>query len=160
MPRDQAFSVPDEWGIGKSENGWNGKSENGLVKHFTNLLPTFKWITKMEIQRPVILYIDGHLSHLILYTSKFCAENGNILVVLYPNATHLLQPMGVAVFRSLKVGWKDAVHQWRIDHCDPPIIRKIHFCSLLKKVLTERIPQIFLKMLSKNVDWFPGILVL
>lgn len=63
----------------------------------------------------------------------------------HPNAIHLIQPMDVAVFRSLKGGWKHAVHQWRFDHCQSPILRKIHFCPLLERVLTEKLTPSILK---------------
>jgi len=39
-----------------------------------------------------------------LHFSKFCEENGIILIALLPNATHLFQPMDVAVFHTLKEG--------------------------------------------------------
>lgn len=141
VPRELAFSVPDEWGIGRSESGW--MTGQTFYEFITNIFE--KWLTRMKIPRPVILFIDGHSSHLTLHTSRFCIENGIILVALHPNATHLIQPMDVAVFRSLKGGWKDAVHQWRIDHCQSPILRKIHFCPLLERVLTEKLTPSILK---------------
>ncbi|CAH0560708.1 unnamed protein product [Brassicogethes aeneus] len=141
VPRELAFSVPNEWGIGRSESGW--MTGQTFYEFITNIFE--KWLTRMKIPRPVILFIDGHSSHLTLHTSRFCAENGIILVALYPNATHLIQPMDVAVFRSLKGGWKDAVHQWRIDHCQSPVLRKIHFCPLLEKVLADKLTPSILK---------------
>lgn len=135
IPKELALSVPGEWGIGKSESGW--MTGETFFEFITNIFD--KWLTEKQIPRPVILFIDGHSSHLTLHTSKFCADNNIILVALYPNATHLIQPMDVAVFRSLKGGWKDAVHQWRIDNLNSPILRKIHFCPLLKNVLAEKI---------------------
>ncbi|KAJ8940792.1 hypothetical protein NQ314_010602 [Rhamnusium bicolor] len=123
--------------VGKRESGkWMDDRRNIFRishKHFK------KRLTEIKIPRPVILFIDEHSSHLSLHTSKFCSEHSIVLVALYPNATHLIQPMDVAVFRTLKGGWKDAFHQWRIDHCDSPILRKIHFCPLLKKVMDEKL---------------------
>lgn len=46
----------------------------------------------------------------IQQTSQFCEKNGIILVALLPNATHILQPMDVAVFRSLKEPWRKKTH--------------------------------------------------
>ncbi|XP_050499973.1 uncharacterized protein LOC126880248 isoform X2 [Diabrotica virgifera virgifera] len=141
IPKELALSVPEEWGIGRSESGWMTGAT--FYEFITNIFD--KWLTLSKISRPVFLFIDGHSSHLTLHTSRFCAEHGIILVALHPNATQLLQPMDVAVFRSLKGGWKNAVHQWRIENQAFPVLRKIHFCPLLKKVLEERLMPSILK---------------
>jgi hypothetical protein len=51
----------------------------------------------------VLYLVDGHRSHLTFNVSKFCAENGIILFALYPNATHILQPADVALFKPRKI---------------------------------------------------------
>lgn len=48
-------------------------------------------------------------SHLTLHLSDFCSANGIELIALYPNSTHILQPMDLAVFRPLKVAWRKEV---------------------------------------------------
>ena len=49
----------------------------------------------------VILFVKGYVSHFNLQTSQFCEENGIILVVLYANATHILQfVIGINMFMS------------------------------------------------------------
>ena len=60
------------------------------------------WFKGNNITLPVILFVDGHVSHLSLKTSQFCDQKEIILVALYANATHILQPMDVAVFCTLK----------------------------------------------------------
>ncbi|KAJ8892531.1 hypothetical protein PR048_005112 [Dryococelus australis] len=45
--------------------------------------------------------------------SKIIARKGD--KTLLPNATHILQPMDVGVFRPLKNGSKKPVHEWRIQ---------------------------------------------
>ncbi|KAJ8892150.1 hypothetical protein PR048_004730 [Dryococelus australis] len=79
-------------------------------------------LVEKNISLPVVLFIDGHLSHLTLHTSKFCDEHGIILVALLPNATYILQPMDVGVFRLLKNGWKKAVHECLISKIQMPSI--------------------------------------
>lgn len=74
------------------------------------------FLLKSEIQRPVILFLDGHMSHYSLHLSKFCREQKIILISLYPNSTHIIQPLDVAVFGPLKSKWKKIVQQWRIDY--------------------------------------------
>ena len=63
-----------------------------------------------------MLFIDGHRSHLTIETSNLCSQYGIVLVALYPNSTHILQPADVSVFKPLKDGWKEIVQQWRFDN--------------------------------------------
>lgn len=72
-----------------------------FYKHITKVF--YKWLLKKNIPLPVILFVDGHDSLLILLSlSEFCTEKGIIIIVLYPNATHILRPMDVLVFHPLK----------------------------------------------------------
>ncbi|XP_011705189.1 PREDICTED: uncharacterized protein LOC105460439 [Wasmannia auropunctata] len=61
----------------------------------------YSWLLQNKIPRLVILYVDGHCSHLTMPLSQFCAQNGIELIALYPNATHLMQHLDVAFFCSL-----------------------------------------------------------
>jgi len=79
----------------KSESGWIG-SESFL-----------KWMRKVflkhvVIQWPVLLFTDGHMSHISLDVIDLCQKNEIILFCLPPHTTHALQPLDVAVFKSLK----------------------------------------------------------
>ena len=42
-----------------------------------------------------------------------CKTNDVLFICLPPNSTHLCQPLDVAVFRALKVEWKDILDTWR-----------------------------------------------
>ena len=53
-------------------------------------------------QQPVLLFTDGHKSHLNLDVIDLCWTNDIILFCLPPHTTHALQPLDVAVFKSLK----------------------------------------------------------
>ncbi|KZC14197.1 hypothetical protein WN55_06628 [Dufourea novaeangliae] len=52
----------------------------------------------MKIQFPIIMYMNGHSSHTTLALSDFCITKQIELVSLYPNITHTMQPMDVAMF--------------------------------------------------------------
>ncbi|KAJ8912671.1 hypothetical protein NQ315_008999 [Exocentrus adspersus] len=62
------------------------------------------------------------------------------IVSLYPNATHILQPMDVAIFHPLKSRWKEVVMKWRIAH-NADRLRKEHFSILLTKALETITPE-------------------
>lgn len=102
---------------------------------FYNYITTkfYPWLVKNNIQFPVVLYVDGHASHLTLTLSQFCKAN-QLEFALYPNATHILQPLDVAVFHPLKSKWKKTVDQWRIDHGVEKLKRE-KFAPLLKQAL-------------------------
>ena len=45
----------------------------------------------------MLLFMDGHKSHMTLELSKFCEENGIILYALPPSTIHIMQPADVSV---------------------------------------------------------------
>ena len=65
------------------------------------------WLNKIFVkfcvpERPIMLLIDGHASHITIEAIDFCQANNIILFCLPPHTTHALQPLDVAVFKSLK----------------------------------------------------------
>ena len=50
----------------------------------------------------MLLLIDGHNSHITLDVVDLCRDNDVVLFCLPPHTTHALQPLDVAVFKSLK----------------------------------------------------------
>ena len=71
-----------------------------------------KYINKKEITKPVILTYDGHGSHLTYGTAKVAADNEVSLIFLIPHSSHVLQPLDVAIFHSLKLVGKDILKKW------------------------------------------------
>lgn len=114
-----------------------------FYEFITNIF--YPWLIEKQIEFPVILFIDGHASHLTLHTSRFCEQNGIILVALYPNATHLIQPMDVAVFRTLKGGWRENTRKVRLERSQNPYVKKCDFANLFKFTMDERLNPDILK---------------
>ena len=69
-------------------------------------------ITRRKVTKPVILFIDGAKVHLSIEASEFCANNNIILYTLYPNATHLIQPLDLTVMGSVKAIYKEEMRRW------------------------------------------------
>nr|CAI5849115.1 unnamed protein product [Callosobruchus analis] len=70
--------------------------------------------------------------------SEYCDQHGIILYALPPNATHMIQPADVSVFRPLKAEWKNTVHEWAMQPENAnTVLTKSTFCPLLKKVLEK-----------------------
>ena len=52
--------------------------------------------------------------------------------MLPPNATHLLQPLDVVVFSSLKTAWRVILDKWKKEVQTEGLFNKKYFSSLLK----------------------------
>ncbi|KAF2886793.1 hypothetical protein ILUMI_19380, partial [Ignelater luminosus] len=76
--------------------------------------------------------------HLTMELSEFCVNNQIELVALYPNVTHILQPLDVAVFHPLKSGWKKGMQSYKMEN-DGAKIKKENFSPLLATVLDQSI---------------------
>ena len=89
-------NIPQGWGVGHSERGW--MTSETFSSYIANVF--YNWLIDNEYTFPVILYVDGHSSHLTLPLMKFCKEHEIELIALYPNATHIIQPLDVALFHA------------------------------------------------------------
>lgn len=103
-----------------------------FYKYVTTIF--YPWLVKNKIEFPVILYMDGHSSHLTQKLSQFCREKKIELVALYPNATHILQPLDVPVFSPLKKIYKKTIDEWRIENATQRLTRET-FAPVLKKTI-------------------------
>jgi len=132
IPYSVSQSVPINWSIEKSENGW--MTAETFYEYISNIFEP--WLTTHNIERPIILYVDGHSSHLTLPVAQFCMDHQIELIALFPNATYLIQPLDVALFRTLKSSWRDCTNDWRVQN--QRNLRREDFGPLLKKAI-ERI---------------------
>jgi hypothetical protein len=90
--------APPNWRWSTSNKGWTSHSH------------AFEWISTLfePETRPEsdaerrLLILDGHSSHLTASFIRFCMEHSIDLMVLPPHATHVLQPLDVAIFGPLK----------------------------------------------------------
>lgn len=98
LPKQLIMNFDSDWGIGKSDKGWMD-SEN-FVAYIQNVLHPS--LVRRNVPFPVIYFVDGHSSHTGYEVAELCASLGIILIALYPNATHIMQPADVAIFKPLK----------------------------------------------------------
>lgn len=151
IPEKISDTIPKGWGIGCSDNGW--MSSDTFYCYIGNVF--YPWAKDTaKLQFPILLFVDGHVSHLTYQLSVFCKSVGIILVALYPNANHLLQPMDVAVFYTLKLCWKEEVQKWRIQN-QKEVLKKINFAPLIKNVLETKITPQILQNGFKKTGLFP-----
>ena len=132
IPNDIVAAVPDHFIMGKSESGWM-TSDNFYEFIANGFAP---WINQNQITKPVILFVDGHSTHLTLQVSTLCEDNDIILYCLPPNTTHILQPADVSVFKSLKQYWRTAVHEYQRENPNT-VVRRVNVAPMLDKILDK-----------------------
>jgi hypothetical protein len=84
----------------------------------------------------VVLFGDGHQSHLRYQLSVLCNELKIEAIALYPNDTRILQPADVAVFHTVGMYWQKAVRDWHAKH-PGEVLNKVTFAPLLREVINS-----------------------
>ena len=62
-----------------------------------------------------VLIDDNLSSHLSVKVIEACKANDISFICLYPNGTHLLQPLDVSYFAPLKKAWKRVLGKWKLS---------------------------------------------
>lgn len=150
LPREVGESVPDSWGIGITPTGWmNGDLFfEWMANHF------IPYLEKEKTEFPVILFVDGHRSHLTMHLSELCEAKGVILVALHPNCTHMLQPADVRVFAPLKKGWQAHVREWKFNNNYQQVV-KSNFAPILQEVFKKKATPIVIQNGFKKCGLYP-----
>ena len=118
-PREVVESIPAPWALGLSESGW--MRSDTFYEYVVNVLDPY--LVEKNVPKPVVLFLDGHRSHMSYGLSDECSKRKIIIYTLLPNATHILQPADVAVFKPLKTAWKVTVRGYQKDHPNAVVIR-------------------------------------
>lgn len=109
VPRKIVENTPEGWGIGISKNGW--MTSDSFYEYMTNVY--YPWLVEKKVQFPVVMWMDNHSSHFTPPLVKFCQEKQIEVMSLYPNATHLIQPLDVSFFKPFKAKWRNFVLSWK-----------------------------------------------
>lgn len=134
VPKEIGDSVPKDFAFTNTESGWMKKEI--FYEYIANTF--YKHLKKLNVDFPVILFVDGHATHLDRRLSDICTQLQIILIALYPNATRILQPADVSTFKPLKDGWKRGVLEWRRNHPTEELTKK-HFAPILKMVIDKTV---------------------
>jgi hypothetical protein len=112
-------TLPLDWVIGVSENGWTD-NELGL----TWLREVFQKHTAHHTKGVYrLLILDGHGSHVAPEFDLFCKENSIITPCMPPHSSHLLQPCDVGCFAVLKRSYGRQIEGYMrngVNHIDKP----------------------------------------
>jgi len=80
-----------------------------FVQHFHKHVKSTK-------ERPCLLLLDNHESHLSISVVNFCKDNGIILLSFPPYTSHHLQPLDKSVFEPFKKYYFAAVDNWMTNN--------------------------------------------
>lgn len=60
--------------------------------------------------------MDVHSTHISLQASDICVENGIELYCLLEHSSHIMQPLDLRLFATLKQHWKEAVWAYHVEN--------------------------------------------
>ena len=130
IPEKVAQSAPAEWGIARSDRGW--MTCEVFYEYIANIFHPF--LVSQGVIFLMVLFVDGHKSHLTYQLSVLCNKLKIEIIALYPNATRILQPADVSVFHPVKMYWRKAVRDWHAKH-PGEVLNKVTFAPLLREVI-------------------------
>ncbi|XP_062540250.1 uncharacterized protein LOC134208226 isoform X2 [Armigeres subalbatus] len=132
--KEIAQGFPSEWGLGQSERGW--MTSHNFGEYMKKVFHPF--LLQKGIKLPIILFVDGHSSHVGIEVADLCQQLGVILIALYPNTTRITQPADVSIFKPLKDQWKNEVDDWRSKQPDVSFTLR-HFGGVLQEAVAKGI---------------------
>ncbi|CAG5026930.1 unnamed protein product [Parnassius apollo] len=151
LPKNVALTIPPEWGVGCTESGW--MNMDAFYEYVVNVF--YEWLLENKKKTmQVALFMDGNTSHISLPLSLFCKEKGIILVALLPNSNHLLQLLDVGVFPSVRVTWKNVVHEFRVKN-NRAKLKRVDFAGEVKKCFEKSLIADTIKNSFKSAGLFP-----
>ncbi|XP_064114764.1 uncharacterized protein LOC135220992 [Macrobrachium nipponense] len=95
-----------------------------------------KELVKMNIKKPVLLFVDSHSSHRNFEAFEFALSKEIFMYYLPPHFSHIMQPLDVAVFKPLKESYRKAyeVTCGKLSAVDMP---QKYFPYVLMKAIKE-----------------------
>ena len=100
---------PSKYDVGNTPNGWI--SSEAFFGWLSNL---FYPAIKEKVQFPVLVFMDGHSSHINLAVADFCRKHEIILFCFPPHASHIIQPLDISVYGPLKKQWNTSVNNFKV----------------------------------------------
>lgn len=108
-------------------------------------------------ESPCLIIYDGHSTHVQLNVVEKAKELGAEIIKLPSHASHLLQPLHLAVFKSIKDRWDAKVLAWQRLNVEAKM-QKHHFSEILGQVWKELDPKIIRNGFKKG-GIFPQVQV-
>ena len=98
-------------GFAVQDKGWMDRDI------FVQWLYHFNFRVKPSKGAPVLLTLDGHISHTEdLNAIEKAKQNGIIMLSLPPHSSHRMQPLGVTYFKPLSAYFNQTADRWVRTH--------------------------------------------
>ena len=112
---------------GVSDSGWM-EADNFKDWFKCLFVPS---VSHLLVSGPVVLFVDGHGSHISHSLVTTARKEGVIIMCLPPHSSHLLQPLDVACYGPLKTVWKETLKHYKLQTAATQVT-KAEFPGLLK----------------------------
>lgn len=111
----------EDFDLSTSQNGWMSADYflGWLQNHF---YPSIR----DKVEFPILIFLDGHSSHINLAISSFCRAN-KIILYCFPPHSQTMQPLDVAVYGPLKKQWNNSLNDYGREFAGQPINRSYFF---------------------------------
>ncbi len=114
-------------------NALYGIQEKGYIDSELFLKWLHHFIKYAPEERPLILIMDQHETHVSKDVIMFCRENKVEILCLPAHTTHILQPLDIAVFNPLKTAFSIMASRMGLVRGDI-VVGKKQFSAILKCV--------------------------
>lgn len=139
----------EECYITKSKNGWIYQTL------FRDFMETVFITQTAHLQKPVLLLVDGHVSHQSVEVSRLCQEHGIILYCLLAHTSHILQPLNDGIFRNMKNEWRKSVKEFTNTLM---VVTKRNFGIVFKQPCERTVEKALCAMTFRKAGIFPPLL--
>ena len=110
---------------------------------FLQYLQHFVRHAKPDVDRPVLLVLDNHVSHVSITTTDYCRENYMTLLSIPPLSSHKLQPLDRIIYGPFKTNVNNSSHAWMGKNPG----RQMEICDILS-IVSSSLPR---AMLQSNI---------
>lgn len=109
---------------------WNDNYKNDCLPNSRVHLSEKGWITKElfidwfkyfvectdHAPKPILLLMDSHGSHITPEVIDLARDNDIHILTFPAHTTHILQPLDVGVYKSLKTAWQKEIYDYMVAH--------------------------------------------
>lgn len=118
------------WTTSIPTNGYPGTRYNCTKSGWVEEPVFFDWLTNQfiphvsQIKRPLILFFDGHQTHISARIVKAAMDHQIELECLPPHTTTILQPLDVVPLHKVKTAWRSLLIEHNVKTNSGPISKQ------------------------------------
>ncbi|KAB0803174.1 hypothetical protein PPYR_00144 [Photinus pyralis] len=144
------------WSSWKGSNDLEGTCYAVSEKGWMTTAVFNGWFSKffaMVSERPLLVIMDGHVSHLDKGTIDLAIQNNITLFKLPPHATDILQPLDKCCFGPLKLKWNQKLLEWQ--RLNQRKLTKPEFADMICEIWNIGISSSVIKKSFESTGIFP-----